>query len=42
MPDIHIMVLTMHEVCAILKEIMNAGASGYILKCAALFYIRAC
>jgi two-component system response regulator NreC len=35
MPNSRILMLTMHEDFAILKEYMNAGASGYIIKRAA-------
>lgn len=35
MPEVRILILTMHEDNAILKEIMNSGASGYIIKRAA-------
>jgi two-component system response regulator NreC len=34
-PEIHILILTVHEDDALLKAAMNAGASGYILKRAA-------
>src|SRR4030043_713826 len=34
-PDLHILILTLHEDEAMLKEAIKAGASGYILKRAA-------
>jgi len=34
-PETRILILTMHEDFAILKELMNSGASGYIIKRAA-------
>src|SRR4030043_1399712 len=34
-PDLHILILTLHEDEALLKEAIKAGASGYILKRAA-------
>jgi two-component system, NarL family, response regulator NreC len=35
LPDVRILILTMHEDFAILKEIIKSGASGYIIKRAA-------
>jgi DNA-binding NarL/FixJ family response regulator len=35
MPDLHILILTLHEDEALLKEAIKAGAGGYILKRAA-------
>ncbi|HSV85096.1 MAG TPA: response regulator transcription factor [Levilinea sp.] len=35
MPNVRILILTMHEDFPILKEVMNSGASGYIIKRAA-------
>jgi DNA-binding NarL/FixJ family response regulator len=32
MPDVHVLILTVHEDQSILKEALNAGASGYLLK----------
>jgi len=34
-PDLHILILTLHEDEALIKEAIKAGASGYILKRAA-------
>lgn len=34
-PDLHILILTLHEDEALIKEAISAGASGYILKRAA-------
>jgi len=34
-PDVHILILTIHEDQAMLKEAIRSGASGYILKRAA-------